>query len=323
MNMNMNAKFRRSAIALAVCSMSIVAGPLFAQETVDELLTAEQLEEKRADIEAKRKEVQAKEQLVREEALEVGASLEDSSEINLEEIVVSGSRIQRAEFSQPTPIISLGAEEIRRFGTPDLGSILAELPAVGASGTLAGNTSGSGEAQGGNERAGISSPDLRRLGLNRTLTLIDGKRHVGAVAGSAQVDLSTVPTALIERVDILTGGASAIYGSDAVSGVVNVVLKDNFEGFSVDVRGNDSLEGVGDESYSASIAAGFNFAEDKGNIAFFANYDQVGRIFANDVRQFSNFGTIVNPDDTGEEDGIPDRLTVANVNQQFCIWQLP
>ena len=232
-------------------------------------------------------------------------------ERELEEVVVSGSRIQRPEFSQPTPIISIGKEEIQRYGTPDIGSILAELPAVGATGTLAGNTSAS--PGGGNATAGISSPDLRRLGLNRTLTLVDGKRHVAGVGGSAQVNLATIPTALIERVDILTGGASAVYGSDAVSGVVNVILRDDYEGFSVDISGNSSTESVGDEAYSASLAAGFNFADDRGNLALFANYDKVGRIFANDIRQFENFGTVDNPDNTGENDGIPDRLTVPNL----------
>ena len=82
---------------------------------------------------------------------------------------------------------------------------------------------------------GLSSADLRRLGASRTLTLVNGKRHVAGSPGSAQVDLSTIPVSLIKRIDILTGGASAIYGSDAVTGVVNVILKDDYEGFEFDV----------------------------------------------------------------------------------------
>jgi len=268
--MNAYAKFRRGAIALSVCSVTFMAGSVNAQE---------------ADV-----------------------STEPVDSLELEEIVVSGSRIRRPEFSQPTPVVSITAEEIQRFGTPDLGSILAELPAVGATGTLSGNaTRRIGES------AGVSSPDLRRLGLARTLTLVNGRRHVAAVAGSSQVDLSTIPVALVERIDVVTGGASAVYGSDAVSGVVNLILKDDYEGFEVNVTGADSLESVENRNLSVSGVAGFNFSEERGNVTFFASVDDIEQTPNNSIRQFSDFGTIVNPDDTGEEDGIPDRLTVPNV----------
>ena len=235
------------------------------------------------------------------------ASAADSTdEEMIEEVVVTGSRIQRTELSQPAPVIKLDAEEIARFGTPDLASVLAELPAVGATDTLTGNI-------GNNELAGISSADLRRLGASRTLVLVNGKRHVAAVAGSSQVDLSTIPLALVERVEIVTGGASAIYGSDAVSGVVNVILRDKFDGIEVNVNGADSTENVDNRNFSSSITAGTQFAEDKGNFAVFAGLDRISQTLAGDIRQFSNFGTIANPLDTGEDDGIPDRLFVPNV----------
>ena len=127
----------------------------------------------------------------------------------LEKISVTGSRIARAELSSPAPVISLSSEEIARFGTPDLGSILAEIPAIAAGSSLIGNNNS-------NEDAGLSAPDLRSLGRDRTLTLVNGIRHVAGAPGSSAIDTGAIPAALIDKVEIITGGASAIYGSDAV-----------------------------------------------------------------------------------------------------------
>jgi len=240
--------------------------------------------------------------------------LEGALEEALVEVVVTGSRISRPEFTQSSPVVSVGQEEIKRFATPDLGVILSELPAIGATGTLTGNTAAAG---GGNAVAGVSSVDLRRLGLNRTLVLVDGRRHVAAVGGSAQVDISTIPAPLVERIDVVTGGASAIYGSDAVSGVVNVILKDDFEGIEFNISGADSVESVGNQNTSASIVAGFNFGGGRGNVSVFGGIDDLEQTFATDIRQFTNSGTIINPDDTGENDGIPDLLQVDNIGSEL------
>ena len=124
-------------------------------------------------------------------------------EESVEKIKVTGSRIKRTELSTPAPIVSVSAEEIKRFGTPDLGSILA----IAAGSTLIGNNNS-------NANAGLSSPDLRSLGENRTLTLVNGKRHVAGSPFSNAVDTGSIPAAMIERIEVITGGASAIYGSD-------------------------------------------------------------------------------------------------------------
>ena len=240
--------------------------------------------------------------------------IDDGGTDSLEEVVVTGSRIQRPEFTQAAPVVTVDQEQLQRFATPDLGVILSELPAIGATGTLTGNTAAAG---GGNAVAGVSSVDLRRLGLNRTLVLVDGRRHVAAVGGSAQVDISTIPAPLVKRIDVVTGGASAIYGSDAVSGVVNVVLRDDFEGLEFNLSSADSIESVGNQNYSASVVGGFNFGGDKGNVAIFGGIDDLEQTFANDIRQFNNFGTIVNPLDTGENDGIADRLTVPLIGSEL------
>ena len=223
-----------------------------------------------------------------------------------ERIEITGSRIARPELSQPAPIITLEAKDIARFGTPDLGEILAELPAIGATDTLIGNN-------GSNQFAGQSFADIRRLESSRTLVLVNGKRHVAGAQGTSSVDLSTIPAGLIERVEIVTGGASAIYGSDAVSGVVNVILKNDFEGFEFNATGASSTEGVGARNHTFNILAGADLSNGKGNVTFFAQRDYLQETFTNDLRQVDDWGTISNDANTGEDDGIPDRLRVPRV----------
>ncbi|WP_199610415.1 TonB-dependent receptor domain-containing protein [Flocculibacter collagenilyticus] len=238
------------------------------------------------------------------------AAEESTEGQEIERVEVTGSRIARAELSQPTPVISLDEQDIAKFGLTDLGSLLSELPAIGATDTLVGNNNS-------NAFAGISSPDLRRLGSNRTLVLVNGKRHVAGVPGSAQVDLTTIPTSLIKRVEVITGGASAIYGSDAVSGVVNVILKDDYEGFELNVSGTSSTEGVGSRNHGITFLAGADLSNGKGNVTFFAGIERTKEVMSEDIRQFDGWGTVANPDSQGEEDGIPDRLRVPRVYSEM------
>ena len=223
-----------------------------------------------------------------------------------ERIQVTGSRIARPELSQAAPIFSIGSDEIANFGSPDLGQILAELPAIGATNTLIGNNNN-------NSSAGTSSADLRRLGTSRTLVLVNGKRHVAGSPGSASVDLSTIPAAMIERVEVMTGGASAIYGSDAVSGVINIITRSNFEGVEVSGRGTASTEGVGARTHQLDLLAGGDFLNGRGNITFNMGLNRIQETMESDIRQYDNWGSIVNPADTGRLDGIPDRIYVPGI----------
>lgn len=226
-------------------------------------------------------------------------------------ILVTGSRISRPEFSQPTPVSVVGQDELDFSGTQNLGDILADLPALGSTGTVRGNTNSFDDS------AGLNQADLRRLGVNRTLTLVNGKRHVGGDAGSTAVDLNSIPAALVERVEVITGGASAIYGSDAVSGVVNIILKDDFEGFEGNIEVGAPMEDTGyGENYTAGFLAGTNFQEGRGNITVAARYDRSERVDAFQLDYLRDYGTIINPEDTGEADGIPDRLTVPFVGSE-------
>jgi len=225
-----------------------------------------------------------------------------SEEQVIEKISVTGSRIKRIELATPAPVLSIGSEEITRLGVPDLGQILSEIPAIGAGSTLIGNNNS-------NANAGLSAVNLRNLGAGRTLTLVNGIRHVAGSPGSATVDTGAVPIGLIDRVDIVTGGRSAVYGSDAVSGVVNIIMKDDFEGFQFRADTTQDTEDVDYSTHGFSVLAGANSADGRANVTFFAAQDNIKEVLLPQLQQTNNFSTYANPENTGEEDGIPDRLT--------------
>ncbi len=238
-------------------------------------------------------------------------------EASVEKIQVTGSRIARTELAAPSPTLTVSAEEIARFGTPDLGSILAELPAIGAGSSLIGNNNS-------NANAGLSSPDLRNLGVNRTLTLVNGKRHVAGQQGTTAVDTGTIPAALIERVDVVTGGASAIYGSDAVSGAINIVLRDDFEGIQFNANGNRGTEGVGNQNFNYNALLGANTDDGRGNVTFFAEYQRITEVQETDLQIAGRGqGSVLNPEEAAlapadrEENGIPDFLVRDFVGSEF------
>lgn len=185
---------------------------------------------------------------------------------NEDQIIVTGSRIARDPNAvAPLPVSTLDAGDFRNFGSTDVTAALRQIPALISSGTVADSLE---RGAGG---VGQATLNLRQLGANRTLVLVDGWRHVSGVAGSQTVDVSTIPSALIERVEVLTGGASAVYGADAVTGVVNYVLKEDFEGIQLDAQMGLSTKGDG-KSYRIEGVVGQNFAEGRGNITFAAGY---------------------------------------------------
>ena len=174
-------------------------------------------------------------------------------------IVVTGSRIARPTLSSAVPVTTLDVTDLTNQGNVSLGDALNNLPSLRSTYSL-GN---SGRFIG---TSGLSLLDLRGLGIQRTLVLVNGRRHVTASPGDYLVDVNTIPVDLLERVDVVTGGDSAIYGSDAVAGVVNFILKRDFDGISM--RGQGGISQRGDRgSYYASVTAGTNFADGRGNVA--------------------------------------------------------
>lgn len=182
-------------------------------------------------------------------------------------IVVTGSRIARdPNIGAPAPIVSVSAEELKQAGSADVVDTLRDVPALSTS------TSSEASIDGiFSEGVGQSILALRGLGANRTLVLVNGRRHVAGVAGEQAVDINSIPTALIERVETLTGGASSIYGADAVTGVVNFVLKDDFEGIEGNVQTGLSSEGDA-WRINGDLTWGTNFADGRGNFVVSGEY---------------------------------------------------
>ena len=221
----------------------------------------------------------------------------------LEEIVVTGSRISSVAASAPQPIQLVTAETITAQGRTQIVDVLDKIPALQ-------NSTSAAQANGG-----AQTLSLRGLGSARTLTLVNGRRHVAGVPGSAAVDVSSIPSGLVERVEILTGGASAVYGSDAVTGVVNFILKDDFEGTEVAVQGGISEEGDGKE-YFVSVLHGRNFDNDRGNFTIAVQGNEREALFYGD-RDWSRDNLVAddytNPDLYFQAtDPLPTGRTLAN-----------
>lgn len=228
------------------------------------------------------------------------------------EIIVTGSRIQRTDYDLANPVVSITAETLQQSGNVQVVDTLAQNPALLNS--LSGaRTSGSLSDFGA---VGVSLLDLRGLGENRTLTLVNGRRHVASLSGSAAVDINTIPTDLIESVDVLTGGASAIYGADGVSGVVNFRLKRDFEGFTA--RGQIGLSSRGDAGQRfGSATYGRNFADGRGNVALSYEYRDQDRLNAANRRRTGNplynYGIVRDPNDIPDDPNRPDRVPTNNL----------
>lgn len=191
------------------------------------------------------------------------------------EIIVTGSRIASPVATAASPLQIVTAESIQQSGAVNVQELLLENPVFGTPGISRTNSSFATQS------AGVSTVDLRNLGSDRTLVLVNGRRFVAGVPGSSTVDLNVIPTQFLQRVDVLTGGASAVYGSDAVAGVVNFIYKTKFDGIEVD--GQMGLSGRGDgRDRQINVLAGKNFADGRGNIMLFGGYSKQGTVLKKD-----------------------------------------
>lgn len=234
-----------------------------------------------------------------------------------ETIVVTGSRLERTAVNSPAPIDIVTAEDIAALGLTDTTEALRFTPALNQSVSL---TAQGTFAPTASSLFGAATLDLRGLGTNRTLVLVDGRRHVSGVSGEATVDVSSIPAALIDRVEVLTGGGSSIYGADAVSGVVNYVLKDDFEG--VDIRANGSLPTQGGgEAYFGSITLGGNYADGRGNAVLSVEYNRQTALEAEQrsgTRKFTS--AIANSPEVASALGVsPDFVNVRLLDSRIIL----
>ncbi|QYE36988.1 TonB-dependent receptor [Polymorphobacter sp. PAMC 29334] len=200
------------------------------------------------------------------------------------DIVVTGSRIARSQFAAPNPITSFNAAAIEQSGNVNITNFLERIPALTGSRDFTQTSGGNAVYSNPFGAAGLNELNLRNLGVSRTLVLVNGRRHVAGEQNSAAVDVNSIPTDLIDRVDVLTGGASAVYGADGVSGVVNFILKRDFDGIAA--RSQFGISDKGDAGNRfASVAVGHNFAGGRGNLTLAYEYNADDRL-ENDQRKY-------------------------------------
>jgi outer membrane receptor protein involved in Fe transport len=227
----------------------------------------------------------------------------------VEQVVVTGSRIRTPNLQSNVPVTSVTAAQVQNTGVVSVGDVLNELPSIRSTFSSSNSTRFIGTA-------GLNFLDLRGLGTTRTLVLVNGRRHVSSSEGSNEVDVNTIPTDLIDRIDVVTGGNSAIYGSDAIGGVVNFVLRRNFDGLQF--RAQDGISSRGDgNAWFVSGTGGRNFADNRGNVAVSVEYAKQEDIYFSDRRQYRERGgfVVVDSDPAGAtngSDGIPDRIFVSD-----------
>ncbi|MEW5249884.1 TonB-dependent receptor [Microbulbifer sp. 2201CG32-9] len=199
----------------------------------------------------------------------------------VEEVVVTGSRIARDPLSTTGPITVVDSEAIQRSGVGTIDELLNELPSLGNAGINANDNNGG---------LGLAFVDLRNLGSARTLVLVNGRRFVSSASGvSSAVDMNNIPVDMIDRIEVLTDGASAVYGSDAVAGVINVVMKDSYDGVRISARGGVTEEGGGE---NGELSITFGNEGERGNIIGNITHSTRDEITYNDREWASLFSSI-------------------------------
>ncbi|BDX06233.1 TonB-dependent receptor plug domain-containing protein [Planctobacterium marinum] len=232
---------------------------------------------------------------------------------SIEKISVTGSHIRRTDMEGPSPVASIDAEQIANTGVTDLIGLFTKLPISGQGTFSTQGNSSDDTANGG------SSVSLRGLGADSTLILVNGRRvSVSPFAkgiDTAFVDINNIPLAAIKRVDILKDGASATYGSDAIAGVINIILKDDFDGFEISAKYGDTADGGGEEQ---NLSVVFGTASDKASHTFILDYFDREEIMYSD-RDYSRSAnqTALRPNDPDAVDfrsssGIPGTIALAS-----------
>jgi len=249
-----------------------------------------------------------------------GASIADAPKDDAarpgEDIVITGSRIRSPNAQSVVPISTVSAAELTQTARTSIGDVLNDLPQLTSTFSQSNSTRFLGTA-------GLNLLDLRGLGTQRTLVLVNGRRHVGSdiLNNAVSVDTNTIPTDLIEAVDIVTGGNSAVYGSDALAGVINFRLKQTFDGLQIRAQG-----GVSDRkdagSYFVSLTGGKNFADGRGNLALNLEYTRTQDLFASQRREYRQTDGFIttNIDAAGpgvggnlNYDGVPDAVFFRDI----------
>ncbi len=227
-----------------------------------------------------------------------------------DEIIVTGTRIARKQYNSPAPVAVRTEKDIERTGESRIFDVLGQMPQFGV-GDGPTNTQFYGQDVGG------QFVNLRGLGAGRTLTVIDGQRRVSGASATSAVDLSSIPANMVARTEVVTGGAAAIYGADAVSGVVNLLLREDVDGLELTMR--QGLTSRGD-AYSYSYGGLLGGAlGDRGRFTIGVSYNHDDELPLKNrswSKSWSQFG--INPADTGPNDGIFDNKLYPNARVRTC-----
>lgn len=221
------------------------------------------------------------------------------------ELVVTGSRIRRSDTTTSAPVRSFGSQDLSERGYTQVGDMLNDLTSNAPSFPTA-------PFQGFPGGPGKTSPNLFNLGAGRTLTLVNGRRMVASASGLGDraVDTNIIPSGLVKRIEVVQAGGASVYGSDAIAGVVNYILKDDFEGVEIDLQNTISSRGDDWRPY-ARLTAGTNFGDGRGNIALNVEYAKTQPLYESD-RPLTALGlrNVPNPANTSITDGIPPTMWV-------------
>ncbi|MRX28243.1 TonB-dependent siderophore receptor [Kangiella sp. HZ709] len=216
------------------------------------------------------------------------AAEEGDEEANV--VTTTGSRIRGVDLAEANPVQVVTKEDIERTGSQSIGDILQDIPAAGSALNTTFNNGGNGS----------TTVDLRNLGSNRLLVLVNGRRWTPGLGGS--VDLNNIPVSIIERVEILKDGASAVYGSDAIAGVVNVITTTDYEGMNASAYLGETSEGDGE---TQNFSVGMGAASDTSSAYLNVSYTQIEPVFAGD-REIAAVPVFGAPVGYGGSSGTPD-----------------
>ena len=228
---------------------------------------------------------------------------QEAQALRLEEIVVTGTRVIRDGYEAPTPLAVLSTADILALAPTNIADAINRMPTL-----LAQNTPQTARQSVTSGGGGLNSLNLRTLGPTRTLTLLDGRRSVAAMP-TGVVDVNSFPQGLISRVDVVTGGASSVYGSDALAGVVNMVLDTNFTGIKGDVQGGVTTYGD-NRNFKVTLTGGTPFANDRGHFLLAGEVSHVAGVL-DYPREWARQGwRIINNPNYTPTNGEPERLWI-------------
>ena len=229
----------------------------------------------------------------------------DNDDEAIDRVVITSSRLKRDGFTAPTPMTTLDSQDFQSQGLPSVSEFLSEFPSFVNNSSVETN----GVNSSGNINGGLN---LRGIGSARTLVLVNGRRHVPTTTNST-VNTNLIPSSMIERIEVVTGGASAAWGSDAVSGVVNLIYKTDFDGLELDAQYGVSQRGDNEEQRYSLLYGGD--VGDRGRVLVAAEYYKNTGISDQSERDWAGAGIqlIPNPANGSENDGIPSRLIASGV----------